>query len=100
MALQIQKIFNNGVSAEYWKVVKTNIDWLTQKANISVYCYIDKKTRDEGKEPICSKNIQFEAVKDFGGKSEFQFLVTDNIIAKSYELLKKDDFFLGAKDIL
>lgn len=100
MALEIIKTAPIGVDVMYWKVMKTNIDWGMGRANIGVAGFLDKKARAEAKDPIICINFQYETPKEFGLILPFQFTPTNNVVEKAYELIKKEEYFTGAKDLL
>jgi hypothetical protein len=86
MALKIEKDTNYGVSATYWKIIETNINYLSKNSRVVVAGYIDQKARDNGKEPLAGFGF------DWNGE-EFPFsvdaLTEENPVKIAYEKIKK-----------
>lgn len=101
MALQKQKDTQFGIKVNYWKVVKTNIDWLNKKSNIIMAGYENEAFRKSDKSPLVQISFGYEEV--LGTNNEisivFPFIPTDNIVAKSYELIKQAPDFVGSLDV-
>lgn len=101
MALQKQKDTQFGIKANYWKIVKTNIDWHNKKANIIMVGFENKASRQANNAPLSQTNFEYEGTVEIGDKVlvPFPFLPEDNIVAKSYELIKQTKDFAGALDV-
>ena len=55
MALQIVKPVDSiGIDAEYWKIIETNINYLTKNSHVTMAGYISEQTRLDGKNPATS----------------------------------------------
>lgn len=89
MSLQIKlpdKFGNGGV--EYFKIVETNINWLTRSAHIVLAGWINEQARLDGKEPMDTKSF------DLAG-DEFPFDIEKlseegvNTLSVAYEVIKE-----------
>jgi hypothetical protein len=56
MALKKKLSSNNGITAEYWKVVGLNISYTGKKCQLFIIGYIDKNMRDSNTGNVMSKN--------------------------------------------
>lgn len=87
MALQISIPNNYGTETTYWKIVDTNINWLTKSSHITLCGWVDKQARLDGKQPTDQRSY------DWGG-TEFPFEVATldeedvNILTVAYEKIK------------
>ncbi len=57
MALKKKLSANNGISAEYWKVVGFNISCTGKKCQIFLVGYIDEEMREKNTGNVLSKNF-------------------------------------------
>lgn len=101
MALQKQKDTQFGIKANYWKVVQTNINWLDKKANIIMAGFENEASRRANNTALSRVNYEYEEILDIGDKiiSPFPFVPEDDIVAKSYELIKQTKDFEKSLDI-
>jgi hypothetical protein len=90
MALKKVTETQYGVNCEYWKVTTTNVDWFARTATIIVDGFLNEDARIDRKEPLDKKVYSFV-------DKEFIFNNEDNLVAKSYEILKEKDFS-GSED--
>lgn len=79
----------DGVAEEcYYKIIETNINYLYNTAHVSMGGWLDKASRDDGKNPIISESF------DWSG-DEFPFNISvlneedKNTISVSYEKIKE-----------
>lgn len=70
MALQLryEDSFGNDNTEAYQKVIQTNIDWTNKKAYVVLGVYKDKKSRDNGKQPVGAAEFLFPMEVDVGTK--------------------------------
>lgn len=85
MALKLSKETQYGVNCEYWKVTTTNIDWFAKTASIIMDGFLNEQARQDRKQPLDQKRYSYIG-------DTFPFAVTDNLVAKSYEIIKATDF--------
>lgn len=78
MAYIKKEQFNNGFSAEYWRLTTANVDKKTGVVTVIFHGYKDKATRLDNGLPIASKKFILKA-------SEFDF--TKDIFEQAYELV-------------
>ena len=58
MALKLKKVKNTGTEVEYWRIGKIAIDYLTDTCLVNLLGYVNKKLRDEGKQPELNQHIE------------------------------------------
>ncbi len=87
MALRLptQNPFDGVAEEAYWKVVESNINWASMSCHIVLAGYLDSATRQEGRQPITSRNF------DWSG-SDFPYTVDamslSNLVAITYNKIK------------
>lgn len=84
MALTFETETQYGGTAKYWKIIQSNYKYQTGKYNIKVALYINKKARNDLKNPI--DYYDFEVASEFNTKAEM------------YIYLKSLPFFATATD--
>ena len=52
MGLTLSKTTEIGYQAEYWKIIKYNVDILNKRANVCLGLYKDKTSADSGMKPL------------------------------------------------
>lgn len=89
MALQItlpDNYGNGGVS--YWKIIESNINWLTKNSHIVMAGYVDKQARDDLRQPLDFRSYDW-------ANDEFPFDVLalseegHNTLTIAYEKIKQ-----------
>ena len=60
MALIKSEDTNYGVSATYWHVFTTNVQWKTMRANIVLVGYVDENARRNGKDYVATKSFNVD----------------------------------------
>lgn len=78
MAIKLEKTFDNGVTANYWRVLSVQADADTKTLCGMVGVYIDKATRNEGKLPVSTILYNFTADS-----------ITGNLVSLVYGHLKQ-----------
>lgn len=86
MALQKQIEQDNGVSANYHKIINMTVDNGQKKASISVASYVSKEMRDAGKRPLAIQNIS-------------SISCPNGTLAECYVHLKSLAKYSGASDV-
>jgi hypothetical protein len=100
MALLLEKPsdFSDEVLLSYWKVCDTNINWYEEKFIINIAGFIDESSRRAGKTPV--KIISYSYPGTFPPSEDpFPFSVDDNVVAKTYEILKLKPEWSEAQDV-
>jgi hypothetical protein len=92
MALEkeIETIY--GVSATYWKIAATNINWHEKIASIEVWGYVDANASAKHKGILKCITYRFE-------DSDFTFTMTSNIVAECYEKIKVMEEWQNANNV-
>lgn len=89
MGLRKEKEFPNGVRCSYWKIATIEISLVNNSARVHLHLYMDKASRDAGREPYATPFY------DFYGDS-FCFTASDmdvkNPLKIAYDLLKESEF--------
>lgn len=101
MALKKKLSANNGISAEYWKVVGFNISYTGKKCQIFLVGYIDKDMRESNVGNVMSKNFMVSG-DDFDKYFSLSKLnvVDHNPVTQCYEFIKYNiKEFEGSQDI-
>lgn len=88
MALQKTVETPFGVNADYWRIGMIQTHFVAKTIVVSMFGYIDKEARDNGKDCISSLQIGLE-FKDTAVE------VTRDMI---YGMMKQDERFVGAID--
>jgi len=105
--------FSDKVSLSYWKVCDTNINWSDKRYIIKVAGFIDEESRRAGKSPVKIMSYSFPVTffpsppsilnppdtKPTIPVNVFPFSVDDNVVAKTYEILKSKPEWSEAKDV-
>lgn len=94
MALQKQVKTKYGVSAEYHKIIETQINWHNKTAMIRVGVFTTEDARRAGCSPI---GMRIYTPSDDNGDA-FPFNAEDTVPASAYAYLKTLDDFAGAID--
>lgn len=97
MALQKEIEYPSGASADYHRIVYTEVDWEGQRARVGFVSYVTQATRDDGKPPLVAAPSYFNLPLTEGEALPFTF--TDNIAAVSYDEMKKLAEMAGATDV-
>lgn len=101
MALKKKLSANNGISAEYWKVVGFNISCTGKKCQIFLVGYIDEEMREKNTGNVLSKNFMVNGA-DFDKYFSLSKLnvVDHNPVTQCYEFIKYNiKEFEGSQDI-
>ena len=101
MALKKKLSSNNGITAEYWKVVGLNISYTGKKCQIFLVGYIDKDMRENNAGNVMSKNFM---VSDANFDEYFSLsklnIADHNPVIQCYEFIKHNiNEFEGSQDI-
>lgn len=111
MALQKDITLDIGLETKaYYKVDTISLDYKNKRFHISLSTYINKKARDDIKQPLLTK--QYDANAGMGmfpleyqnGKFDLYFScavmdIEGNTVKQAYAFLKTLDEFVGAEDI-
>jgi len=76
MAIQKSIQTNKGIPAEYWKIIRTDINWKDRTSEVALYGYPNKQARLDGYEPIDTRVFNW---------SDFPFTFDGNNVAQAYE---------------
>ena len=89
------EVNNSGVMATYWRTLITEVS--DGSAILTVLGYLDKATRDIGKNPIDAKTYSMQAGKKL---QDYTHLDTLKLNQKQYgyELIKQTPEFAGSVD--
>ncbi len=52
MALQLTKTFETGVSGNYWRIIRVNVDVLARRAEFTLGLFIDAAAFADAKKPL------------------------------------------------
>ena len=89
MALQKKLSSNNGITAEYWKVVGLNISYTGKKCQIFLVGYIDKDMRENNAGNVMSKNFMVSNANFDEYFSLSKLNIADhNPVTQCYEYIK------------
>ncbi len=80
MALKLQVTLPNGVVAEYWRLGRLTADRTSGRMEARLDLYIDKATRDAGRDPLQSKAVFADTNPDG---------VETNYVAAAYAKIKE-----------
>ncbi len=80
-----------GVSASYWRIVETNINWLSRCAHVTIAGYVDGEARNTGNQPLMLMHFDFF---DYN----FPFTKEEAVRREAYEAIKTMPEFAGAED--
>ena len=78
MAIEKEKVLNNGYTGNYWRITTISINTLTRTMVGSIGLFKDKATSDAGGQPILIKQFHFNFTMQ-------EFLASSNVIALTYE---------------
>ena len=92
MALQMNKDFPTGESANYWKITMMMMNYKTNTVMCTMSLFKDKKCCDEGKIPIETKSI---GLKTFW-EELCKYQDARELI---YKKVKQTPFFHGSTDV-
>jgi len=67
----------------YWKIIETNINWLTKSSHVTISAWIDQEARENGKQPFTSRSF------DWSG-DEFDFDVEGKLVSQAYIKIKAE----------
>jgi len=100
MALLLQQPteFSDNVTLSYWKVCDTNINWYEEKYIIRIAGFIDEASRRAGKAPVEIKAYSYPGTFP-PSEDPFPFSVDDNVVAKTYEILKSRPEWQDSQDV-
>lgn len=96
-----------GLTTEYWKVARINIDAIYKFCDITLYGYATREARDQDKEPLEQKKVRAnwsegEFAKYFSAEALSKNRSSDplsNIYEAAYNYVKeKENMFDDAKD--
>ena len=51
----------DSITADYWKIVATNINWLSKTAHVELAGWLTEEARRAGKSPIMSRTFEWHA---------------------------------------
>ncbi len=86
MQLNLPDKFGNG-GVEWWVVVETNINWLTETAHVTLAGWVNERAYLDGKQPIDSKSYDYTA-------ENFPFKIVEldkpdvNTLSVAYDAIK------------
>jgi len=86
MKILLPDRYGNG-GVEWWVVIETNINWLTETAHVTLAGWVDEKAYTDGKQPIDSKSYDYT-------KEDFPFKISEldkpdvNTLSVAYEAIK------------
>jgi len=81
MALKKEILTSYGVSVEYHKIVKTDVNWKEKTACIEIWSYLSQDVRLQEKQPLLRNTYYFDP-------SIFPFTFDCNVLATAYQALK------------
>jgi len=98
MALNIDMNTQFGITASYWRVSQTNVDWTTMRVHIEVTGYASEVTRRAESSPLSSVAIDI----DISGLATMPLNINSimDIGSIVYSLVKTDPRFADATDVL
>jgi hypothetical protein len=73
----------------YWKIIETNINWLSRGSHVTIACYVNKQARIDGKQPILTRSFDWSGQDDFPFDLELLDQENENVIHMSYEKIKE-----------
>lgn len=105
MALIKRLELESGVSGEYWKIIKANIDFLERRAEITFGLLKDKSLNDAKYDKVNNSELILKIKRVEFGPDNFPFtkdaIEGENIKAIAYTASKEaDEYFLDATDDL
>jgi hypothetical protein len=77
----------DSITADYWKVIKTEIDWLSKWSRVELAGWLTEEARRLGRSPIMTRSFCWES-------NEFPFDLAilnaegENVIKVAYEKIK------------
>lgn len=89
MALKLSTAnpYDGEATDAYWKIVETNINWLTRSSHVTLACYLNQDSRIALKQPITSRSFDWS-----GDEFPFDFNELDeagnNTVKLAYEKIK------------
>jgi len=72
----------------YWKIIETNINWLTKSSHVTISAWIDQEARENGKQPFASKSFDWSGA-DFPFGIETLDEEGNNAVKISYTKIKE-----------
>lgn len=96
MALQINKTLDDGVVANYWKIIDYNYNVNNNKLEFYVELYLDNTSRLAGYRPIMVFNFQ---IYKFSNADMNTAIAGGNFQAGMYTVLKTLPQFLSSVDV-
>jgi len=101
MALKLSKETDEGISFEYWRINPAmNVDMVDRTATANILIYKDAAARQASKKPIMHvANSDTPRMVTLSGTDFESAVLTGDLRAAMYVLLKTFPFFLGAEDV-
>jgi hypothetical protein len=81
MGLQLPLPTSYGVTACYWKVALTNIDWHNRLSRIELLGWPSQADRQQGAAPLATRTFDLKG-------EDFPFTVGENTVAEAYAAIK------------
>lgn len=99
MALQKTIQHPTGATSSYWRVVNTNLDYISDIAYVVIVGYIDEQTRLDNRSPLDQRNYSV-----IGDNFTTYFSITEldkntNPVEQAYIYIKTLSEFQGAIDV-
>ena len=94
MALQIEQLTHYGVTANYWKLQSSKIDWHNKSLSVVFAGYRDELSRQNGMQPLAEMGMSFN-----GDDFPLSMTEAENVPTMIYETAKLNEFFTGAIDV-
>ena len=91
MGLLLSKTTETGYQAEYWKIIKYNVDILEKRANVCLGLYKDKLSADSGMKPLQTVWKSLVDRADEEGKTVdtyFTDYINHDIVGALYSVVK------------
>lgn len=99
MALELNKEFPSGVTADYWKVINLSVNFSSMCATVEVGLYVNAAARSAGKSPVEIFVYNFDPPATDGLGAASQDTAGENPQKAAYTLLKTLPEFTGAVDV-
>lgn len=83
-----KEVDTSGYTAEYWKIIETNINYVDRVSHVTMGLYKDKQARQNGKNPVESASFDW-----LGDEFPFDIDILDeegnNAVKIAYEKIKE-----------